>query len=439
MIKIDIPSEDKKYIEKMHWQWFSDYYKDKLQLKKNMKKYSFLRYKKNGKEEEIVTEVEIVKLLDYLTNQEILKTLVIGKLVEDDNGKLTAFSITKDILKRFPLVFNIPINKNIKSLLKAKRIEIEIVRDRNQDLNEVEKIKTELFNYFENNKEILIYYIKNFGDIKQRIEDIKIKNGKIYNFNIDKFIEFKFDKEEIFLEVRKIFSEIFNYDKFTNINNESWNAYKLLEKLNVNTCPYCNRSYTNTFYDYSGMCRADIDHFFPKSKYPFLGVSLYNLIPSCHTCNSSFKGDTDTFFIKHIYPYENDFGESAKFKTNMREDNPLDYILADSMNFDIILDIKDEIKKNEIQNSNNMFKIESLYNCHKEIVHEMIKKMYIYNSEKIDELLNQYPQLFKTKKEILGILFSSYFEAEDYSKRPLLKFEKDIFEEFDFHKIIKPD
>ena len=31
--------------------------------------------------------------------------------------------------------------------------------------------------------------------------------------------------------------------------------------------------------------KKQIDHFFPKRKYPFLALCYYNLIPSCDICN----------------------------------------------------------------------------------------------------------------------------------------------------------
>src|SRR5205807_9918270 len=37
------------------------------------------------------------------------------------------------------------------------------------------------------------------------------------------------------------------------------------------------------------------DHFLPKSLYPHLACHPYNLIPICHTCNSSYKGPRDPF------------------------------------------------------------------------------------------------------------------------------------------------
>jgi hypothetical protein len=38
---------------------------------------------------------------------------------------------------------------------------------------------------------------------------------------------------------------------------------------------------------------AEVDHFFPKSKYPFLSVHPYNLVPICSVCNKYYKSDQD--------------------------------------------------------------------------------------------------------------------------------------------------
>jgi hypothetical protein len=38
---------------------------------------------------------------------------------------------------------------------------------------------------------------------------------------------------------------------------------------------------------------TDLDHYLPKSLYPHLSIHPYNLIPTCHACNSWRKGDID--------------------------------------------------------------------------------------------------------------------------------------------------
>ena len=58
----------------------------------------------------------------------------------------------------------------------------------------------------------------------------------------------------------------------------------LVDKLNIKTCPYCNRQFIYTF---NGRApeRPELDHFYPKANYPLFCLSFYNLIPACHSCN----------------------------------------------------------------------------------------------------------------------------------------------------------
>jgi hypothetical protein len=48
----------------------------------------------------------------------------------------------------------------------------------------------------------------------------------------------------------------------------------------------------------------DLDHFFPKSKYKYLAINFYNLIPICKWCNY-LKNESDPLYIKNdiFHPY----------------------------------------------------------------------------------------------------------------------------------------
>lgn len=75
------------------------------------------------------------------------------------------------------------------------------------------------------------------------------------------------------------------------------------KNLTVKVCPACDSSQPDQFgalYEKDGdtgnepfKAFDDADHFLPKSKYPFLAVHRYNLVPLCLDCNRTFKGDYD--------------------------------------------------------------------------------------------------------------------------------------------------
>lgn len=60
--------------------------------------------------------------------------------------------------------------------------------------------------------------------------------------------------------------------------------------LKINSCYYCETAYINTyFYKDKKHSHFDLDHYFPQKKCPILALSLFNLIPSCPTCNQRLK------------------------------------------------------------------------------------------------------------------------------------------------------
>lgn len=95
--------------------------------------------------------------------------------------------------------------------------------------------------------------------------------------------------------------EVFNYKRFT-AKGSGWNAYALCRKSKARICPYCHHAYAFTVQSDSGDFRPTLDHFYYKDMYPHLALSLYNLVPSCSSCNSSLKGQKDFFKESHLNP-----------------------------------------------------------------------------------------------------------------------------------------
>ncbi|WP_341926218.1 hypothetical protein [Stenotrophomonas geniculata] len=121
--------------------------------------------------------------------------------------------------------------------------------------------------------------------------------------------------------VRQIFDRIksvVKYSSFCDKERVGWNAYSLCEAFQYVMCPYCQQSLAITVYKgEDGAFRPTLDHFYPKHKFPFLALSLYNLIPSCQSCNSSLKGSLDFSKTEHLHPYDSD--ESVSFVIDVNE------------------------------------------------------------------------------------------------------------------------
>ena len=111
-------------------------------------------------------------------------------------------------------------------------------------------------------------------------------------------------------ELKEINSELkkcFDYERFSR-NTKGWSLFTLAERLNkqLKFCPYCNAETIYAFTIKGGkakVLKSAFDHYFPRARYPFLGLSLYNLIPACTRCNSSLKRDHYEDLVSMAHPY----------------------------------------------------------------------------------------------------------------------------------------
>ena len=219
-------------------------------------------------------------------------------------------------------------------------------------------------------------------------------------------------------EIEGVFSackKIFNYRYFA----ERY-RHKVLNAIGVSVCPYCNRQYITAYETNKGKRNTgDIEHFYDKSTYPFLALSLYNFVPSCQICNSRFKGTKDFFINPHVNPYEKDFDNTVRFQIE---------------NIDAFIDagVKPTVRlayigtDQEVINSVETFHLDQLYENHQDYAKEIIYKARIFNESKIKEYLEQYNGLFTTKSELYQTLYGNYLKKEHQGKRPLAKLTQDL-------------
>ena len=258
--------------------------------------------------------------------------------------------------------------------------------------------------FYDNAGEILVENIKVFllSD-RQKMKEYILQFPTVYEKDAD--------------ELQK---KVFRYDTFA----ERKSAFMILEKLQVNVCPYCNRQYTFTLV--RDRVRPQFDHYYPKSQYPYLAISLYNLIPSCGICNL-LKGSHDTLKEPILYPYEDEFGEEIRF---VIEEESLKAMQGFSDEFTIkikAVSVKDNDILEKFNCQKDKLKLEKVYSMHKDYVQDLVKNSYINSEERVEELLNCFPELYKSKEEIQKVLMMNYVEKEDWGKRSLAKFTSDIY------------
>lgn len=109
----------------------------------------------------------------------------------------------------------------------------------------------------------------------------------------------KIPGNEIHQNTLMLIERCFDYEFFS-LKSAEWNAYALVRAHNLRICPYCHAHHINYYINSLASTPAEqyrirppLDHFLPKSLYPYLAVSLHNLVPSCAQCNSSIKSSDD--------------------------------------------------------------------------------------------------------------------------------------------------
>ncbi len=178
-----------------------------------------------------------------------------------------------------------------------------------------------------------------------------------------------------------------------------------------------------------GHVRPQFDHYFPKTYYPYLALSVWNLVPSCSICNmAKSKLDTADKGNAILYPYEDEFGEEIIFKMYKHKDKSFsNFVHGLSQDFDIhICNIKGNLP-HEIEVQNEKLHLEDLYNNHKDYVTDIIKKHYITNENRVNELLKRHPLLFKSKEDVISTIYMNDIRKENWGKRPLSKLTRDIY------------
>lgn len=292
--------------------------------------------------------------------------------------------------------------------------------------------------YWRNLKRELIEELQNDEDKINIINNFGFENDRPLNKDTRKqLIEMLFIDYE---PIDNILSEIFDYQSFSEGNQ--WCRNKLITLLNIEVCPYCNRQYiTNYIKDGKSRTTADLDHFYPQSKYPFLALSLYNFIPCCAICNRTFKNANDK---ELLYPYEEGFDDNElqiKFYTSSeKEDNKFQYLLGENLDFEIKL--KNSIELNEdskkmfidklerADNTKECFNLEIVYNSHKNYVRELYEKFQMYNEVYIEDIVKSLGDKLKiNKNKATKLYFGNYLDKRNYNKQPLSKLTTDILEQ----------
>lgn len=211
---------------------------------------------------------------------------------------------------------------------------------------------------------------------------------------------------------KKFYESIVDKMRYDIVQKEEIRPY--MKKLNIKTCVYCNASYTIATDD--NKATFQVDHCYPKSKYPFLCTSFFNLQPSCMHCNQIKSNDDD-----YIYSmYADDQNKLDPFKFTIDSSSIIKYMLnhdSDCLKFKLKSNENDE---NTATRHSNFFHLDGLYTQFTDAAEEVIWKGKIFDETYRKQLMNMFQKKFSFgmndfKRFYLGF----YPDSKDTNKRPL--------------------
>jgi len=466
VFKINLQHVNIKAIEQAHLKWATEHFKKILDKS--------LRDKLHKHEEDYYSKFPTVnnsfnKLIEYCTeiksDGKFRNKLLKDKMVEDK------------FRNYFELTEEAKANNDILKLQPRSIIERYDTFKKSSDYNcKIKKSKEYINNNKYSTNKIFSKLIENNKSITPLFESIIIGKPDKLRKIIKDFVEVGNSPNNPNTLEQEIIHVIFDYDTFTN-NKEltsfdnilnKWSGYQLTHHLGVRICPYCNRNFTTTLSRLKstskdkelnkqgssvkkfGRARPQLDHYYPKAQYPYLAISLYNLIPSCNICNSSLKGSIDFYDVKHLHPYENELDRNYKFKARLinntqssiaQKDHPKNINisrLSEKINYDQI-EIEVELidKNNEIdeksENSLSTFAIIEHYELHTHEVADSINLLSAYNITACNQIIkllqNTTEQDKDTSAKNLLSDFKNSLMTESPDKRVLGRLLNDVIDD----------
>lgn len=199
---------------------------------------------------------------------------------------------------------------------------------------------------------------------------------------------------------------------------------EIIKKIGVRTCMYCNAEYLpiseGDLWD-EHVCRFETDHYMPCSQYPFLGISFFNLFPSCPFCNKSKSNNPLSF-----YPYTSNKKEKSPFKFEVNDKSLMKYrrtfdyrqLFVEFMGPDALL-----------KEYNDRFHIDKIYEkSFNDEVEEIVWKNDIHSDSYMSQLVKAFKSIFSNAQDAEEFRLKNgfYKDEEDIFKRPLTKMKQDI-------------
>ncbi|PHF83221.1 hypothetical protein COI46_25695 [Bacillus toyonensis] len=244
-----------------------------------------------------------------------------------------------------------------------------------------------------------IHYKNSWKKYKMLITHIKCKLDRL-NKSIGKMIDYKYLTDKM--------------------------RHYILCSLEIRVCPYCNRQYITTYNKNKSLrSTSDLDHFYPKVAFQLYSLTLFNFIPACSICNSRFKKARK---LKILYLYEKGFEDQVTFKVKPTSTYNINSLIGNTNDFDLVLELNSAYSDDdEIKGHLEMFRLEEVYQSHKDYVQELLYKSKAYSSA-YKEMTEQLLKTKLSEEEFNLFLFGVVGNEKDLLNKPLSKLTIDILD-----------
>lgn len=189
----------------------------------------------------------------------------------------------------------------------------------------------------------------------------------------------------------------------------------LVQQTGLTVCPYCNRDYINS--RSKKLAGAQLDHFYPRSRYPLFSVCLYNLVPVCGNCNRIKHDDMERF--------ASPFDEEIDWENDIR----FSYVPLDMNRKKIII-----YAKRPIKNNLKKMHIEAAYQIHEMEINELLYKAEMYSETQLAEFKKVLGKEKLTEQEVKRMVFGPEITEESMRKKPLGRMLRDLERELGIYK-----
>ena len=202
-----------------------------------------------------------------------------------------------------------------------------------------------------------------------------------------------------------------------------------MKEQKIKACVYCNAQYaiTTEEFEEKGVRKRigtyQFDHRMPKSVFPFLSTSYYNLQPSCPTCNQTKLARTALF---NLYTDKKD--ELDVFMFELTPDKAVVSYVADDMD-KLEVKLKCDSIPSILDNHQELFHIDLIYAEHIDVVKRIIVILQANSDYYRQSLSESVGTLFPNGVEDPKYFFFGYYmKKENVHLQPLSKLVQDVVE-----------